>query len=248
MSTKSKKPDAASAARAAQQAPKAAPKPTRGAALSLHALSDLRQVSALLRLQREAAQQQALREQQRREAAERERNLFRHSIGAVQPLKHAPRVHQGPPPAPPLPLQLQRDEQRALLESLSDEFDVASLLDTDEALSYRQPGVAPDVARKLRLGHWSIQATLDLHGLRLDEAREALGQFIRQAHRQGLRCVRVVHGKGHGSPGRIPVLKSRVQRWLVQKSEVMAFVQARASEGGAGAVVVLLDRARRGSS
>ncbi|HEY0201779.1 MAG TPA: Smr/MutS family protein, partial [Burkholderiaceae bacterium] len=76
------------------------------------------------------------------------------------------------------------------------------------------------------------------------EAREALGAFIRETHQAGLRCVRVVHGKGLGSPGRAPVLKSRVQRWLVQKNEVLAFVQARPAEGGAGALVVLL-RPRR---
>jgi len=77
-------------------------------------------------------------------------------------------------------------------------------------------------------------------GLRVDEAREALGEFIRTAHKNGVRCVRVVHGKGLGSPGKSPVLKSRVQRWLVQKHEVLAFVQARPVDGGAGAMLVLL--------
>ena len=67
-----------------------------------------------------------------------------------------------------------------------------------------------------------------------------MGQFIRLAHRTGLRCVRVVHGKGLGSPGKTPVLKGRVQGWLVQKKEVLAFVQARPADGGAGALVVLL--------
>ncbi|MEG0445850.1 MAG: Smr/MutS family protein, partial [Comamonas sp.] len=84
-----------------------------------------------------------------------------------------------------------------------------------------------------------------LHGLRSDEAREALGQFIRLSHRTGIRCVRIVHGKGLGSPGRMPVLKSKVQRWLVQKKEVLAFVQARPAEGGAGALVVLLQPGKR---
>jgi DNA-nicking Smr family endonuclease len=115
----------------------------------------------------------------------------------------------------------------------------------DDQLSFRRPGIGLDVTRRLRAGHWSIQRQLDLHGLRTDEAREALGEFIRLAHRTGLRCVRVVHGKGLGSPGRMPVLKSRVQRWLVQKKEVLAFVQARPADGGAGALVVLLQPGRR---
>jgi DNA-nicking Smr family endonuclease len=127
-----------------------------------------------------------------------------------------------------------------LREAISDEFDASTLLEVDEAMSYRRQGIGLDVARKLRRGHWSIQGEIDLHGLRSDDAREALGAFLREALRQGWRCVRVVHGKGLGSPGRTPVLKGKVHGWLVQKSEVLAFVQARADEGGAGAVVVLL--------
>ena len=110
----------------------------------------------------------------------------------------------------------------------------------DDALSFRRPGVNLDITRKLRKGYWSIQRELDLHGLRREEARESLAAFIRAACKEGVRCVRVVHGKGLGSPGKTPVLKSKVQSWLIQKTEVLAFVQARGDEGGAGAVVVLL--------
>jgi DNA-nicking Smr family endonuclease len=140
-------------------------------------------------------------------------------------------------------LQQQADERAVMQEALSDEFDVETLLDTDDALSYRREGLGPDVVRKLRRGGWKLQGQIDLHGLRQDQAREALAELIRQAHKQGLRCVRVVHGKGLGSPGKTPVLKSRVQRWLVQKKEVLAFVQARPADGGGGALVVLLAQA-----
>ena len=81
---------------------------------------------------------------------------------------------------------------------------------------------------------------VDLHGLRRDEAREALQGFLRLARRQGHRCVRVVHGKGLGSPGKAPVLKSKVRAWLIQSQSVLAFVQAPANHGGHGAVLVLL--------
>ena len=128
---------------------------------------------------------------------------------------------------------------------MSDEFDISTLLEVDADLSYRGPGIGPDVLRKLRSGQWSIQRQLDLHGLRTDEAREALGQFIRLAHRTGLRCVRIIHGKGLGSPGKVPVLKGKVLRWLVQKREVQAFVQARPADGGAGALIVLLQPSHR---
>ena len=137
-------------------------------------------------------------------------------------------------------MQQQLDEQRVLLEAISDEFDATTLLDVDDALSFRRPGIGTDVTRKLRKGDWSIQREIDLHGLRREDAREALAAFIRLAVRDGVRCIRVVHGKGLGSPGKTPVLKSKVQGWLVQKNEVLAFVQARADEGGAGALVVLL--------
>ena len=125
-------------------------------------------------------------------------------------------------------------------EALSDEFDVETLLDTDETLSYKRPGLGPDVVRKLRRGQWQLQGQIDLHGLRREDARQALADFIRHAHKNGWRCVRVIHGKGLGSPGKTPVLKGRVHSWLVQKKEVLAFAQARPADGGAGALVVLL--------
>ena len=90
-----------------------------------------------------------------------------------------------------------------------------------------------------------MQAQLDLHGLRTDEAREQVVYFIGQARRNGLRCVRVIHGKGLGSEGRQPVLKDKVLRWLPQQKEVIAFCQAPPSMGGSGALLVLLRQASR---
>src|SRR5690606_29167912 len=144
---------------------------------------------------------------------EREQRLFVLSVGPVRPLKTASRVEHAPPAPQPVPLQRQLDEAAVMREALSDEFDVETLLHTDDQLSYRRPGIGADVSARLRSGHWSIQRQIDLHGLRTDDAREALGRFITESHRAGLRCVRVVHGKGLGSPGRMPVLKGRVLRW-----------------------------------
>ncbi len=172
--------------------------------------------------------------------AEAERNLFARAVGQVKPIAAKPRVQVSLPAAVPRRLQQDIDDAAALQESMSDEFDVSTLLDVDDQMSFRRPGIGTDVTRKLRKGEWSIQGQIDLHGLRSDEARNAVGQFIRDAKRMGSRCVRVVHGKGLGSPGKEPVLKSKVQRWLVQKNEVIAFVQAKPSDGGAGALVVLL--------
>lgn len=187
---------------------------------------------------RRAEQEAARAAAQRR--LEAERTLFERAAGKVEKLPAHGRVHHAPEPPAPIPVQRQLDDQRVLKESISDEFDASTLLEVDEALSYRRPGIGIDVARKLRRGHWSIQSEIDLHGLRSEEAREALAEFLRRAVRDGLRCVRVVHGKGLGSPGKTPVLKGKVHSWLIQKNEVLAFVQARGDEGGAGALVVLL--------
>lgn len=210
------------------------------AAPRLQSLADLRQVRQAWE---ENARQQALREAEQalaRKRAASASELFVRAAGAVQSLPNRRQATLPRVPPEPVPRQHLRDEQAALRETLSDDFDISTLLDIDDQLSFRRPGIGTDVTARLRKGHWSIQRHLDLHGLRSDEAREALGLFIRQACQSGLRCIRVVHGKGLGSPGKAPVLKKKVHAWLVQKNEVLAFVQARPADGGAGAVVVLL--------
>lgn len=203
-------------------------------------LKDLQHIQQkLAEQQRLAAAQEAARKEAEHRA-HAEKDLFVRAAGAVKPIRDHRRVHLAPDQPPPIAVQQQLDEQRVLQEAISDEFDASTLLDVDDALSFRRPGIGTDVTRKLRKGGWSIQGEIDLHGLRREEAREALAGFVRDAHRRGWRCVRVVHGKGLGSPGKTPVLKGKVQSWLIQKNEVLAFVQARGDEGGAGALVVLL--------
>jgi DNA-nicking Smr family endonuclease len=187
--------------------------------------------------ERERAAEAARREQAVREQFARE---IARTMGPVQRLPDSGRAAPVPAAIEPIPRQRIADEAQALASSLSDELDVSTLLDTDADLAFRREGVGSDVLSRLRRGHWSVQRHLDLHGMTRDVAREALAQFIRHAERDGLRCVRVVHGKGHGSPGREPVLKGKVRSWLVQKSEVIAFAQAPAPDGGHGAVLVLL--------
>ncbi len=208
---------------------------------SLSELKTLRQAIAeqAARLAAERAAAEAARQEAERRQHQ-DRLLFERAIGAVQRLPHHGRHLGRAHPPLPHPQQRELDERAVMQEALSDEFDAETLLHTDEHLSFRRPGVGPEVVRKLRQGDWSLQAQVDLHGLRTDEARTTLAAFIREAHKRGLRCLRVVHGKGLGSPGKTPVLKGRVHSWLVQKSEVMAFAQARPAEGGAGALVVLL--------
>lgn len=207
---------------------------------SIKDFTDLKALRATIKAQedaRKAAEAERLRHEQE---SRRDAELFRRSIGDVAPL--APPNKAEPKHSRPLPIARHHlaDEQAALEESLSDEFTVESLLDTDDALSFARGGIGPDTLRKLRRGHWVIQGQLDLHGMRREEAREALAEFLRNAVKRGTRCVRIIHGKGLGSINKEPVLKNKVRSWLVQKEEVIAFCQARAADGGAGALVVLL--------
>jgi len=204
------------------------------------ALADLKAVKKAISEQARQRAELAAAQTRAVKQASSDRDLFVRAAGAVKPLPDKRKVLHKKELKMPATMAYQRDEQAVLQEAISDEFDVSTLLDADDDLSFRRPGIGTDITRKLRRGDWSIQRQLDLHGLRRDDARQALGQFIRLAHQQGVRCVRIVHGKGLGSPGKTPVLKSRVHSWLVQKREVLAFVQAKPADGGAGALVVLL--------
>lgn len=185
------------------------------------------------------------REELERLAAEKQamsdRDLFLQSIGKdvvrLDDSNRIPTVSERPKP---IPLQRIADEKKVLKESLSDEFSVENLLDTDDQLSFRREGIGPDIVKKLRRGYWVIQDELDLHGMRRDEAREMVVEFLKMASIRGIRCVRIVHGKGLGSVNNEPVLKKLVFKWLVQRLDVMAFCQAKPVDGGGGAVIVLL--------
>jgi DNA-nicking Smr family endonuclease len=166
-------------------------------------------------------------------------DLFRAQMRDVrQSPPHNRVVHRRPGPAP-VPSQRLEDERAVLTELSRLAFDLEDIEFDDDAVFLR-PGLPRDILRKLRRTHWVIQDHVDLHGLSGDEAVEATAQFLADCKRRGLRCVRIVHGKGLGSRGREPVLKRRVRRALMRKSEVLAYVEPRPIHGGSGAVVVLL--------
>lgn len=165
---------------------------------------------------------------------------FREAVGEVAPVKAPARAQHARPKPPPIPVQQLLDDHQVLVDSLSNHDPATLDVETGEELLFLRDGLDRSVLRKLRRGQWVVQAELDLHGHNQVEARIELVQFMNYALKHGLRCVRIVHGKGNGSPGREPVLKHKVRTWLVQKSEVMAFAQASAADGGHGAVLVLL--------
>jgi DNA-nicking Smr family endonuclease len=167
-------------------------------------------------------------------------DAFREAVKDVQPLPDKGRVLHAPERPTPLPRQREQDDRQVLADSLSAEAPLEAALESGEALAYLREGMSSQVLRKLRSGFWSVQDELDLHGLRSEEARELLAQFLAGALRRGQRCLRVIHGKGWRSQNNEPVLKRKVAAWLRQRGEVLAYCEARPAEGGSGAVVVLL--------
>jgi len=144
----------------------------------------------------------------------------------------------------PVPHHTLADERDVLEASKYGDDPHPQSWDTGQEFEHEQTfvraGLGADIASKLRRGHWSVQAELDLHGLTTDEAHDALSDFIVEARNRRLRCVRVIHGKGLSSPGKEPVLKGKVRRWLAHWDEVLAYTEAPRNAGGGGALLVLL--------
>jgi DNA-nicking Smr family endonuclease len=171
--------------------------------------------------------------------------LFRQEVADAVALPPANRAPAARPRIRPVPLQRLKDEKQALLDSLADPWDILDQGETGEELFFARPGVPAAALRKLKRGGWVIQAELDLHGLRADEARLALTGFLLQCARHDCRCVRIIHGKGLRSKNREPVLKHKLRHWLMQRDDVLAFCQARPADGGSGAAILLLKASQR---
>jgi len=176
---------------------------------------------------------------QKRQQQERA-DLLGELLPDVTPLPRLNRAHL--PKAQPVPAAKQRlrNEREVLVDSLSDDDPWDSGFEAGDELNFLRSGLPTDTLRKLRRGHWLTQDEIDLHGLTVAEARPALVAFLNHSLHDGLRCVRIIHGKGLGSKNGEPVLKRKVAGWLMQRDEILAFCQARRTEGGGGAAVVLL--------
>ena len=171
-------------------------------------------------------------------AAPEEKELLRAALADVTPL--AP-LNRAPITRPrPIAAQRQRNDRAALRDTLSDHPAWEQGLESGDELLFLRNGLSAQHLKKLRRGHWKIQDHLDLHGLIVPEARALMAEFLAHCVSAGLRCVRIVHGKGLSSPNREPVLKKKVAVWLAQRDEILAYCQAPHTEGGGGAVLVLL--------
>ena len=181
-----------------------------------------------------------MRKRPSKEIPEDDIALFRAAVRDTTPIRHAPRVVPEGSVPPPVPVQSLLDGHDAVAKSLDGAESEEQLVDTGQEPSYLRPGLGRDVLRKLRRGHWVVQDIVDLHGLNREEAKLSLAEFLGRCVKRGLRCVRVVHGKGLRSPGKEPVLKGKVQLWLARREDVLAYCEAPANQGGGGALLVLL--------
>ncbi|MBL0141240.1 MAG: Smr/MutS family protein [Betaproteobacteria bacterium] len=177
-------------------------------------------------------------------AADDDADLFRREMRDVFPARPSNRVAHRVTPPPPVPVQRIEDE-RAVLEELGRLAGGVDDIEIEEDHAYLRPGLPREVLRKLRRVHWVVQDELDLHGLTGDEAALETSRFLAESARRGLRCLRIIHGKGLGSHNREPVLKGRIRKLLARKSEVLAFSEPPPAHGGSGAVIVLLDSKTR---
>jgi DNA-nicking Smr family endonuclease len=166
--------------------------------------------------------------------------VFRDAVRGATPLRHPGRAPAAGATPPPVPVQSLLDVHDALAESATGPIPWDESMETGEELAYLRRGLGRDVLKKLRRGHWVTQDELDLHGLTRAQAGPRVSEFLSRCVKRGLRCVRVIHGKGLRSPNREPVLKANVRSWLARREEVLAFCQSPATQGGSGALLVLL--------
>lgn len=171
---------------------------------------------------------------------DKDSDLFRQSLDDVAPISQD-KVAPYRQPVKPVARQRQKDERQVMDSLLSFEQEDV-LTGSGEALSFARTGLQHSVLKKLRKGGFVIEAELDLHGQTVPEAAQSLTDFIRHYRNDGKRCVRIIHGKGQGSPDKIPILKTKINTWLRQKDEVLAFCSALTVDGGTGAVYVLLKK------
>lgn len=162
--------------------------------------------------------------------------LFKQAMSGVTRLPQANRAAQPRTKPEPVPLAPRRaGSQPDVRDALSDPAEGAEAVG-----EYLSNGISQLTLRKLRRGQFPVQDSLDLHGLTSDEARKLLLEFLRVSQQRGLRCVRIIHGKGrHGESGE-GILKIRTRHWLMQCPEVLAFCEAPPGHGGGGAVLALL--------
>lgn len=179
----------------------------------------------------------------RKKLSDEDIELFRRSVGPVRKMSHDKATHAHHKRSP-RPRQRAQTGKAVPADTFSDYFE-ADEVASDETLLFARPGIQQRKLQQLRRGKLAIGAELDMHGMTTTIARHELLQFIHECHGQHIRCVRIIHGKGHRADGQAPILKNRINNWLRQHHDVLAFSSTPRNEGGSGALYVLLRSASR---
>lgn len=166
-----------------------------------------------------------------------EASLFKNEVRDVKPMPAPDRVTH----PRKLPQPAHQQSASALETSFSD-HNLMSAMEAGDEYSFLRSGVSRRTLKQLRRGNWNTDDKLDLHGFTRDEALLELNVFLDNCNKRGYRCVQIIHGKGLNSKNQEPVLKTLVWSRLKQYSYVLAFCQASPTDGGSGAVLVLLKR------
>ena len=170
-------------------------------------------------------------------------DVFREAMRGVKPIAARARVLPVKRKPPAKARFTAADRALVLVESLQG-LGAGEIADTGDEISFRRNGVQDGVMRKLKRGEYRVEEVCDLHGLRVEEAKAVLREFLAEALARRMRCVRIIHGKGKGSGPRGPVIKTAVNMILRKTGPVLAFTSARRVDGGTGAINVLLSSAR----
>ena len=168
--------------------------------------------------------------------------LFLEAVGPVRRIQ-SQRSESRPKPARARPAMREADEQQVLQElSEADPALDATLdfLETGEELLWLRPGLQTRVLKRLRRGYWRVQDEMDLHQMNVEAAGRSIRIFLHEALAAGHTCVKIIHGKGLRSGPAGPRLKALTARLLSRHPSVLAFAAAPRSDGGSGAVYVLL--------
>ena len=174
----------------------------------------------------------------RKKPSQEDIDLFRRSVGTARPVNHdkATRFQKRPSPRPRVRPEF---DDAPAGPGFSDGFDSGTVA-SDETLFFSRPGLQQRQLQRLKRGQLPVGDELDMHGMTTAVARNAISDFIIQCRDRHIRCVRIIHGKGYGSGGDAPVLKNRLNSWLRQHHDVLAFSSTPRRDGGTGAVYVLL--------
>jgi DNA-nicking Smr family endonuclease len=164
-------------------------------------------------------------------------DLFHHAVAGSKKLPQK-KIRLGTPVKQTSCRQHHQEDEETLFH-FSD-AEILNPVEADTMLEYAKPDLDNKILRKLRKGQYNVEAILDLHGMTIETARNAVDRLLRRCLHDGIRVVLIIHGKGH--PGQTPILKNKLNDWLRDTQVILAFCSALPAHGGRGAIYVLLKR------